>query len=81
MKTKTIALDSEAYELLRDHRREGETFSDVVKRLARRGRPLSDFAGAWRELPKRDLELIVTAINRGRRGDEERLIQLIRRMR
>ena len=34
MPTRTISLDEEAYERLRAHKREGESFSDVVKRLA-----------------------------------------------
>ncbi len=48
MSTKTISLDEEAYERLRARKREGESFSDVVKRLASE-RPLSDLAGVLSE--------------------------------
>lgn len=33
MGTKTISLADDAYEKLRQHKREGESFSDVVRRL------------------------------------------------
>lgn len=47
MAAKTIALDDEAYSLLRERKRSSETFSDVVKRVARPRRPLTDFIGIW----------------------------------
>lgn len=47
MVVKTVALDEEAYGLLRTRKRPDETFSDVVKRIARPQRPLTDFIGIW----------------------------------
>lgn len=44
MGTKTIRLDDEAYERLKNQKSEGESFSDVVKRLAGE-RSLLDLAG------------------------------------
>ena len=80
MDTKTIALDREAYELLRRRKRKDESFSDAVKRIARQARPLSDFAGVWREhLSEADLKAIETAILRGREADRDRTRRLLAR--
>lgn len=50
MATRTVALDSESYELLRKNKRPEESFSDVVKRLAKPRRPLTDFVGMWKDM-------------------------------
>ena len=60
MAAKTIALDAETYELLRRHRRAGETFSDVVRRQLRPPARISDLAGdlnnvapgVWKEIDR-----------------------------
>jgi predicted CopG family antitoxin len=56
MATKTVALDEEAYELLRGQKKADESFSDAVKRLARPRRPLSEFAGMWSNMTKKERE-------------------------
>lgn len=80
MEVKTIALDSEAYDLLRRRKRKDESFSDTVKRIAREGRPLSGFAGVWRKhLSDADLKVIEKALRRGREADRERTRKLLTR--
>jgi predicted CopG family antitoxin len=79
METKTIALDREAYEALRRQKRKGESFSDVVKRLAGRTRPLTELAGLWKEMPSEDLHKIREFLRRGRELDRERLERLVKR--
>ena len=46
MEAKTVALDPEAYALLKRSKKEGETFSDAVKHLAGKRRSMMDLAGA-----------------------------------
>lgn len=81
METKTIALDREAYELLRRRKRKGESFSDAVKRVAREARPLSAFAGVWKKhLSDEDIAEIEKAIARGREADRDRMGKLVKRL-
>lgn len=78
METKTIALDREAYDLLWQHKREKESFSDVVKRLAGIHRPLSEFAGIWKKMSRDEIRKIEATIRRGRELEQKRMSALMR---
>lgn len=72
MGTKTIGLDDEAYERLQAEKREGESFSDTVRRLTR------EVAADWRHsLGKyRDqAEAFEAAVHRGRETTSQGLAQ------
>jgi len=48
---KNIAVADDVYDLLTKEKREGESFSDVIRRLGKRRRSLLEFAGAWADIP------------------------------
>jgi len=60
MTTKTVSLDEEAYRLLKAHKREGESFSDVVKRIVDE-QSWTEVAGVLSESEARELESLVRA--------------------
>jgi len=68
MATKTISLDEEAYERLKAHKRDGESFSDVVKRIAGE-RSWMEVAGL---LSEDDAEELEEVIKEGRKRSRER---------
>lgn len=68
MATKTISLDEEAYERLKARKKEGESFSETVKRLAGE-RSWNEVTGILSEDEAADLEV---AIEEGRTKSRER---------
>jgi predicted CopG family antitoxin len=77
MSVKTVALDPEAYEMLRRQKRPGETFSETVRRLTGKRRSILDFVGIWKDWPKEDFQKFEAALAEGRRRDRERMRRLV----
>jgi len=68
MATKTISLDEEAYEHLKAHKRDGESFSDVVKRIAGE-RSWTEVVGI---LSEQEADSLEATIETGRTRSRER---------
>jgi len=76
MATKTISLDEDAYNKLKAQKEKGESFSDVVKKLADR-RSLLEIAGIWED----DTENLREIIEESREKSRERQEKIAERMR
>jgi len=71
MGTKTISLADDAYERLKRHKREDESFSDVVRRLTGEDFSLRDYYGVLDEDTGEELDRIVET-RREARSDTHR---------
>lgn len=65
MAVKTITVTDDACAALAALKREGEGFSDAIRRLARRSRPLLDFAGAWKDAPEKKMQQYLAFLKAG----------------
>jgi predicted CopG family antitoxin len=59
---RTITVTLEAYETLLMLKRPGETFSDVILRLAREAKDVMELAGAWKDVPGEKIEEVMKSI-------------------
>jgi predicted CopG family antitoxin len=72
MSTRRVALDEEAYELLKRSKKGSESFSEAVKRLARSRRPISDFGGMWSDMTQKERKTLDQASENMREADRRR---------
>ena len=56
MGTKTISIMDDAYNLLKNERQKGESFSEVIRRITRKQKDIMKFAGVWKDLFDQDIE-------------------------
>ncbi|HEV2317732.1 MAG TPA: antitoxin VapB family protein [Thermoplasmata archaeon] len=76
MAGKTVALDTEAYALLRQRKRPGETFSEVVRRELRPPARILDLAGSLRDVDAKVWRDIARERQAHDRSDRRRMERL-----
>jgi len=70
---KTVMLSEEAYKALLKEKKKGESFSDVVLRLATHNVKLSDYYGIWSDIPDGDFRKMLEAMRKVRKGLKVRI--------
>ena len=72
MTSKTISVSEDAYDLLKMMKLKGESFTETIRRLAKRRR-LTDCAGLWADVPEDEMNSMQGSIDELRRNAEESL--------
>ena len=73
MPVKTVTRSEDAYVALAARKKDGESFSDVVRRLARGSRSLMEFAGDWEEFPQEKMTAYLSFLEAGDRLPKAKL--------
>lgn len=73
MGSKNISITEEVYSLLSNMKLEGESFSDVISRLAKARGKLIECAGLWSDMSSGELGEIKAGIEGARRSIDKRL--------
>ena len=81
MSVKTVTLSEDAYAALASLKREGDSFSDVVRRLARKSRSLLEFAGDWKDVPVDTMNEFTAFLEAGDTLSREKLGRIARHKR
>ena len=80
MAVKTITVTEDAYRALAALKREGESFSDVIRRITQSSRSLLEFAGDWKDIPKSVLREYEEWLRQSDDLSKQKLRKIVREM-
>lgn len=78
MSVKTITLTKDAYDALAALKNEGESFSEVVRRLTGSRILLSAYAGAWKAAPREQVARVRRFLKDSDRLSRRKMLRLSR---
>ncbi|MFH2112702.1 MAG: antitoxin VapB family protein [Candidatus Bathyarchaeota archaeon] len=67
MPSKNISITDDVYEILARMKLEGESFSDTIRRLAKRG-SLAECAGLWADMPDAEYRALMEGVEALKEG-------------
>ena len=79
MTVKTVTLSEDAYAALAASKREGESFSEVVRRLTQKSRSLVEFAGGWKDFNDEKVNRYFAFLEAGDRLSKAKLVRELKR--
>ncbi len=72
MTSRNISVTDDVYELLTKMKLKNESFSDTIRRLAKR-RDLTESAGAWRDVPEEEMKTLYDGLRKLRENSSKSL--------
>ena len=79
MTSKNIAITEKAYKLLARHKRQGESFSEVIVEHFQKKKHLFDYAGIWADMPEEEWKTFEEGVQHARKGLNESMKKRIAR--
>ena len=79
MATKTISIMDDAYHILAEKKRKSESFSEVIRRITKGKRDIMELAGAWKNIPNKEIEGMKKTIRKLREESTKELMENIKK--
>jgi predicted CopG family antitoxin len=79
MATKTITIMDDAYIMLLKSKLKNESFSDVIRRVFGKKRSIMEFAGAWKDMDKSEINKMKEGIEEYDIKETKKLLKKYRR--